>query len=191
MSGGQMRTLKAKHVVADFRARFTDFELMAKYGLSLEELDKVLGRLVKAGLLRPAELYERGLFYDEPQNRVLTRSSGRVYLRVPVPICLLEDPARTGVITDLSSKGFRTRMLHIRAEEETSILVRADRVAQLEAFELTAKCKWVDPGERGPQDLQAGFSITRIEREDLQKIDSLMTLLSFGDRNLMRKKTTT
>jgi hypothetical protein len=184
-----MRTLKAKHVVADFRARFSDFELMAKYGLSLEELEKVLGQLVKAGLLRPAELYERGLFYDEPENRHLTRGIGRVYLRVPIPICVLEDPARTGVLTDLSSKGFRTRMLSIQKGEEVPFLVRADQVTELGAFELTATCKWVIPGEKRPHDFQAGFSITRIEPEDVEKIDSLMTLLSFGDRNLMRKKT--
>ncbi|AFM24234.1 PilZ domain-containing protein [Desulfomonile tiedjei] len=186
-----MRTLKAKHVVADFRARLTDFELMAKYDLSLEELEKVLAQLVKAGLLRPAELYERGLFYDEPQNRVLTRSSGRVYLRVPIPICLLDDPTRAGFLTDLSYKGFRTRMLNIQEGEEATFLVRADEVTQLKAFELTAICIWVNPGERRPQDFQAGFSITRIEPEEVQKIDSLMTLLSFGDRNLMRKKTST
>ena len=57
-----MRKIKAKEIVADIRARVSDFEIMSKYGLSLEQLEKVLEALLEAGEIRGAEIEERGLF---------------------------------------------------------------------------------------------------------------------------------
>ena len=49
-----MRKIKAKKIVGDIRARVSDFEIMSKYGLSLEQLEKVLEALLKAGKIRGA-----------------------------------------------------------------------------------------------------------------------------------------
>ena len=39
-----MGKIKSKEIVADIRARVSDFELMSRYGLSLKQLEKVLVR---------------------------------------------------------------------------------------------------------------------------------------------------
>ena len=48
--------LEIKAIVADIRARSTDFELCHKYDLSLEELPGVFEKLVELGVIRTAEL---------------------------------------------------------------------------------------------------------------------------------------
>ena len=44
-----MRKIRAYEIVADIRARVSDFEIMSKYGLSLEQLVKVSGSTVESG----------------------------------------------------------------------------------------------------------------------------------------------
>ena len=68
-----MRKIKAKKIAADIRARMSDFELMSKYELSLEQVEEVLEKLVEAGTIREAEIKERSLFFDDPANRLKTR----------------------------------------------------------------------------------------------------------------------
>ena len=53
-----MRKIKAKEIAADIRARLSDFEIMSRYGLSLEQVEKVLEQLVEAGTIR--ERRDRG-----------------------------------------------------------------------------------------------------------------------------------
>ena len=72
--------LEIKAIVTDIRARSTDFELCHKYDLSLEELPGVFEKLVELGVIRTAELKERSAFYDEPQNRSVTRRFPRTVL---------------------------------------------------------------------------------------------------------------
>ncbi len=79
-----MRKIKAGKIVDDIRARVSDFELMSKYGLSLEQLEKVLRKLVEVGTIREDEIKERGPFFDNPDNLSTTRRLPRTYLRVPL-----------------------------------------------------------------------------------------------------------
>lgn len=52
------RTIKGRELVNDVRTGMTDFELSAKYGLTLQDFDRVLGYLVDAGLITKRELLE-------------------------------------------------------------------------------------------------------------------------------------
>ena len=128
-----MRKIKAKKIVADIRARVSDFELMSKYGLSLEQLEKVLGRLLEAGEIRGAEIEERGSFFDDPANRSKTRRFPRIYLRVPLEIEDLNDSANKGLLIDLSDDGFRTRGIAAVVGEEKVFLVSLKEVRKTDS----------------------------------------------------------
>ncbi|MDQ7783760.1 MAG: hypothetical protein RDU20_12825 [Desulfomonilaceae bacterium] len=51
--------IKGREVLADIRSGMDDAGLMQKYGLSSKGIIQLMGRLVSAGLLTPAELAER------------------------------------------------------------------------------------------------------------------------------------
>jgi hypothetical protein len=51
--------INGREVLGDIRAGMDDAGLMEKYGLSSRGIIQLMGRLVSAGLLTPAELAER------------------------------------------------------------------------------------------------------------------------------------
>lgn len=182
-----MLRVKAKKIVGDIRARMSDFELMSKYGLSLNQLEKVLGRLVEAGRIREDEIKERGPFFDNPANRSRTRRFPRTYLRVPLEIEDVNDSANRGLLVDVSDDGFRTRGLGALVGEEKVFVVALKEVRK-GAVRLLASCVWVKQGVEANVLQEAGFKIVQIKEHDLVEMRRVADLLSLGDRNLSRKR---
>lgn len=177
------RRIKAKKVVADIRARLSDFELMDKYELSPEELQRVLHCLAEAGVIRNAELDERGAWFDDPANRSVTRGVPRHYLRVAPFIHDRENPAHKGFVTDLSEDGFRVRGIMAFIGEEKRLVIHASDVCDVEDVEVRATCRWhrVDSSERGLH--ESGYHIDHATATGLAGIRRLIEVLGLGDRN--------
>ena len=182
-----MRKIKAKKIVADIRARVSDFELMSKYGLSLKQLEKVLRRLLEAGEIRGAEIKERGQFFDDPANRLQTRWFPRIYLRVPLEIEDLNNSSNKGLLIDLSEDGFRTRGIAAVVGEEKVFLVSLKEVRK-RTVRLRATCVWAKQDVDAKVLQEAGFKIVHISESDLLEIRRVAGLLGLRDRNLSRKR---
>lgn len=181
-----VRIIKANKIVADIRAGMSDFELMAEYEVSIQDLEKVLDKLVDAERIRKAELEERNPFFDDPANRLQTRRSPRTYLRLPVEIHDITDPERTGLVTDLSEDGFRTVGLISVVGKESMFLIGSSQVPR--KIEIRAKCVWAKGGGRDGCQREAGFKIAHVSDEDLREIRRLIGLLTLGDRNVAPKR---
>ncbi len=162
-----------KAIVADIRARATDFELCHKYDLSLEELPDVFEKLVDLGVIRREELKERTAFYDEPQNRLLTRRFPRKLVSVELPVYDPDDPDRKGILRDLSEKGLRVASLRPDLNLAKRFVIRPDWFPNIRPFEIGVECKWTKT--KGPlrKYFVAGFEITLISshsQEELRKL---------------------
>jgi len=173
-------------IVADIRAGVSDFELMTKYELSVQDLAKVLNKLVDANRIRKAELEERNPFFDDPVNRLQTRRSPRTYLRLPLEIQDTANPERTGLVTDLSVDGFRTVDLLPVVGEERAFLIGSSEVAR--KIRIRARCVWAKGASPGSHRLEAGFEMTHVSDDDFREIRRLTRLLGLGDRNASRKR---
>ncbi|MGO9569246.1 MAG: PilZ domain-containing protein [Desulfomonilaceae bacterium] len=182
-----MLKIKARKIVGDIRARVSDFELMSKYGLSMEQLEKVLEALLEAGEIRGAEIKERGPFFDNPANRSKTRRFPRTYLRVPLEIEDVNDSANKGLLVDLSDEGFRTRGILAIVGQEKVFLVSLKEVRKT-AVRLRATCLWAKQDVDAKVLREAGFKIDHISESDLLEVRRVAGLLGFGDRNLSRKR---
>jgi hypothetical protein len=178
--------IKVKRIVADIRMRLPDSELMAKYGLSSEELRRVLQVLTKAGAIRQAELDERGARFDDPMNRNATRGVPRHYMRIAPSILDLDDPANKGLLTDLSDSGFRVRGILARVGEERRFRILANAVPDVGDVSVRATCKWFNDNPNERNLCEAGFHIDRVTEEGLKRIKGLIKVLSLGDRNVGR-----
>ncbi|HMK37609.1 MAG TPA: PilZ domain-containing protein [Desulfomonilaceae bacterium] len=160
-----IRKIKAKRIAADIRSRLTDFELMAKYALSLDDLDHIMRLLVQAGALRNAEVRERTPFFDDPANRSETRRFPRTRLRVPLQIQDVTDSYNTGIIIDLSLGGFRARFIRKRAGDESLFLIHSRGALEPAIISLQATCVWAR------EDLkEAGFKLLIPSAANLAKI---------------------
>jgi hypothetical protein len=182
-----MRKIKAKKFADDIRARMSDFELMAKYELSLEQVEKILKQLVKAGTIRDAEIKERSLFFDDPANRLRTRRFPRIYLRVPLEIEDMNDSSNKGLLTDLSDDGFRTRSIAAVVGEEKSFLVSLKEVRK-KTVRLRATCVWAKQDVDTKVLREAGFKMVGISESDLAEIRRVAGLLGLRDPKLSRKE---
>jgi hypothetical protein len=182
-----MRKIKARKIVGDIRARVSDFEIISKYGLSLEQLEKVLEALLEAGEIRSSEIKETGPFFDNPVNRSKTRRFPRTYLRVPLEIEDLNDCANRGLLIDLSDEGFRTRGITAVVGEENVFLVslKEDRKR---IVRLLATCIWAKQDVDAKVLQEAGFKIVHVSEGDWLQLQGVAGLLSLGDRNLSLKR---
>lgn len=181
-----MRKIKSKEIVADIRARVSDLELMSRYGLSLEQLEKVLEALLKAGEIRGAEIEERGSSFDKSASRSKTRRFPRIYLRVPLEIEDMNESANRGLLIDLSEDGLRTRGITAVVGEEKVFLVSLKEVRK-RTVRLRATCVWAKQDADAKVLREAGFKIVHISESNLLELRRVAGLLGLGDRNLSRK----
>jgi len=182
-----MRKIRAREIVDDIRSRVSDFEIMSKYGLSLEQLEKVLEALLEAGEIRGAEIKERGLFFDDPAHRFQTRRFPRIYLRIPLEIEDLNNSSNKGLLTDLSDDGLRTRGIAAVVGEEKVFLVSLKEVRN-RTVRLRATCVWAKQDVDAKLLKEAGFKIIHISERDLLEIRRVARILGLRDRNLSRKR---
>ncbi len=68
------RNIKGKEFVKDIRSGMTDFQLTKKYGLTVEDFDRLLGYLVDAELITKGELQERQQLSDSQILRAFVES---------------------------------------------------------------------------------------------------------------------
>jgi hypothetical protein len=68
------RTIKGREFVQDIRSGVTDFQLSEKYGLTVQDFDRVLGYLVDAGLITKGELQDRQQLSDSQIIRAFVES---------------------------------------------------------------------------------------------------------------------
>lgn len=171
----QKRVIKAGLIVDDVRKRLSNSELMAKYELSADELRTVLIKLVRAKVLRASEVLSRKTG-SRPGHASQRRKNRRTYVKFPLPIRDVASPSRTAFVRDLSEKGFRVAALTGIAFEVGEIRrfeIGANSVANNDAFELEATCRWIRRKASRFKYVLAGYEITRISqagRENLHKL---------------------
>ncbi len=68
------RIIQGKQFVKDIRSGTVDFALSEKYGLTVQDFDRVLGHLVDAGLITKEELHVRQQLSDSQILRAFVES---------------------------------------------------------------------------------------------------------------------
>jgi uncharacterized protein (DUF433 family) len=174
-------------IVADIRARATDFELCHKYDLSLEELPDVFEKLVELGVIRRAELKERSSFYDEPENRSLTRRFPRKLLGLELPIYDPDDPDRRGLVRDLSERGLRVASVRPDIDLARRFVIRPDWFLNIRPFDIEVECKWIKTKEPSKRYFLAGFEITSISSRSREELRKLLSHAKLADSSFRSK----
>jgi hypothetical protein len=170
--------INTKEILSDIRARVSDFELMSKYRLSSGQLDRLLERLAKSGMLRREELEERGAFFDDPANRSQTRRLARTYLWRPLVIEDLKDVLNRGLVTDLSAMGFRTRGIRADIGDEKTFAVYSTEFKGERSINLSAACRWFKEEGEDSKLWVAGFQIIHVSDDDLKLIRRILAYYS-------------
>jgi hypothetical protein len=184
------RQIKVPEFLKDMRSGLDDTGLMERYGLSADDLKRVLRKLVEAKAVTAAELEKRSAVapdYPAPSMPSDFRVSRREMLDFPLPIYESDLPEVTGFVRDISDQGFGTKGIHAEVGETKIFVIPADKLFHLNPIEVEAVCRWT--GKEGIfGEPVAGFEVTRVLGGNLEDLQILVRSLPLEDRIAMRKK---
>lgn len=174
------RTIKAKEIVNDIRARMTDAELMAKYSLSAKGLESIFKKLLKVKAVTRKELYGRFPFLDDTVNLDNVRKIPRNFPAFPLPIYETANMHVEGSVRDITEKGLQVSGIEARPEETKEFVIRADEFQDIYPIVFQAVCRWTTNGA-GTNGSVAGFEITDLSAEGTREIRNLIRSLTLRE----------
>jgi hypothetical protein len=173
------KIIQARDIVRDIRSGMTDAELMEKYGLSAKGLESAFQKLVQGRIVTVAEVY--GKARSEVDTVIIDdlRSCPRHLLTVAVPIYECEKPARKGLLRDITDRGLGVAGLEARIGEVKCLVIPCRGFLDADHIWFEAECIWAKAGKTADQ-WAGGFQITKISKEDLQRLRELIQFLTLA-----------
>ncbi len=171
------RAIKAKEILADIKAGFSNAELMAKYQLSSRGLRKTLSQLVDAGFLGPEDVT-----MALPQNYhqtlpELMRKQDRYYIDFELLVCEANNPENGGVLRDVNEEGLRISGILAAVDQIMVLIILGDEFGGMDPFEIEVQCKWTRQGAE-TRECQAGFRITGASDESMSALRRLIRMVT-------------
>lgn len=167
----QKRELEAKDLIFDIRAGMTDSQIMEKYRLSFRGLQSALRKLLNVQAIGPEELYERLPLYE-----VMTADDMRQLVRAPLeyelPVYELDNPSSEGRVGNVTEQGVGVTGIETRVGETKTLVIEAGEIAAFDAITFNAQCRWVK--KKATAEYVAGFEITRITKDNLERLRQLL-----------------
>ncbi len=172
-----IRQIKTTEIVEAIRSGMTDYELMEKYSLSPEGLERAFQTLVDGDAINVADLDRRSVSQDDTVFIECLRELPRHYLAVAVNVFELAHPDKKGSLRDVTEKGIGISGIEARAGETKKLVIPSEKFLDADPIEFQAKCMWAkredDEGEWA-----AGFQITNISEKCLDNLRRLIRALS-------------
>ncbi len=177
MAGTDGIEIRGEDLVKDIRSGMAASQLMSKYRLTRKGLDEILRQLSDVGGISPAEIYGRSVEGAKSANPGNLRFTPRISILLPLQICSEEEPEAMGIIRDISDTGIMAKGITAAPGEDKKLIVQADEFFELLEFRFKGTCRWAKY-EENDQDCLAGFEITEISHNDLNRLQDLLQLIS-------------
>lgn len=172
------QTIKVREIVTDIRSGMTAGELMNKYQLSRDKLQRVFRQLLDAGAAEKREL-ERLL--PIPRARLDTakrRHALRHPLFIGIPICDTANLLQEGRMLNVSPTGFQVSGIPTDVGHTKEFLVQADYFGDMLPFVCQAMCKWRAKDEDNAW--LGGFEITKISDQGITELKKLISMITIS-----------
>ncbi|MFC1836975.1 PilZ domain-containing protein [Thermodesulfobacteriota bacterium] len=164
------RPIRPKDILRDIRAGLTDDQLMEKYSISPEALQRLARRMLAERTPWTAKLQARALQQDGPFGTVQRRQLPRYYSVYWIPV-YDESRREIGTLGDISEKGLRVDGCEADINDKRTLIVGAEEVPGAQSFQVETICRWVKWSEAN-REKTVGFEITGITaaaRRNLRK----------------------
>jgi len=171
----QRRKVKLRRLVNDFWSGMSNAELIQKYRIQPNQLQRLFDELIGTGLLRFSQIYEKSLTPRPP----------RTYVHVRFPVYDARDRSFRGLIRDISEKGMRIASFRNGLEKATAFMIAEDSWFEVRSFQFEAVCRWSKLKGHQKKYHVGGFEITRISDEARGELRKLVKALQFdtSERN--------
>jgi len=169
--------ISASEILVDIRSGATGSGIMKKYKLTAAALQDTLRQLIQSMHLSLSELSRELYLRHEANVPGEIREMKRHYLDFEVQVHDLKQPAILGMVRDITEKGVGLSGIEAEIDEIRHLVVLGDPLEQVPPFEFQAKCRWSNRGTQ-PANWEAGFEITQITEENLEKLRKLIALVT-------------
>lgn len=171
------RKISAREIVADIASGMSESDLMVKYGLSQNRLQRVCKKLLQARDRSRTELKEEITIDGTTMVEANVRMTQRHYPDFDLPIYEASSPEIQGRVRDITEEGVGVFGIEASVYQVKYFVVLGDPFGEVEPFEFVAECRWsrVLDGDNGQS---SGFRIVRIVDQDLRKLRKLIQLIT-------------
>jgi len=173
------KIIQARDIVKDIRTGLTDAELMEKYGLSAKGLESAFQKLVNSRIMTVAEVYGQARFGEDTVIIDDVRACARHLLTVAVPIYECEKPDQKGLLRDVTERGLGIIGIEARIGEVKCLVIPCRGFLDVDHIWFEAECMWSQAG-KPPDRWAGGFQITKISKEDLNRLRELIQFLTLS-----------
>ena len=174
------RTIYTDRVIKDIRSGLGDVPIMEKYQISPAEFLEVLKKIKEIDVIGFAEVEHRITELEKKSDPSEMRSVPRNYMVFTTWISDANDPSKSGLVNDISENGLQVEGISVKVNEAKSFIIRSDIFSVDTPIEFDAECRWVKPTDFGDTDI-AGFEITLISDQNLNRLRKLIQQLSLGE----------
>ena len=175
--------ISTREFVRDTRSGMTDSQLLEKYKLSPNRLQRVFRALIDGKIMTIDELAGRYALLDDTVQHGI--QSGRLLFRHVVDFVLhiyeKEKPETLGVVLDITEGGVGLKGIEAIIGESKNLVIPANKFFDVARVEFRARCRWVSREESTGQCVD-GFEITSILPAALVKLRKLVQLIELANQ---------
>jgi hypothetical protein len=172
------RKVNIAAVLVDVEAGMSSPDLMKKYGLSEEMIQRVSKKLLAVRGKRTASEGPETLI-EEPFNLLATVEFLRHEVDFELPIYDAQRPEICGMVRDLSEMGISVEGIEAEEGDSKTLVILGDEFGAFSSFEFEGVCRWSVGNETDGTSL-TGFAISRISETDLQELRNLIRVVTVG-----------
>jgi hypothetical protein len=177
-SGAVKIRIRVREFLKDFRTGSSDTVLMQKYGLSRSGLDTLFKRLLDLKAIKADELFGEPSETRAAAGPSEARKLERYCLDFLCSIYDADNPGVAGTVRDISEKGVGVEGILARPGDIMTFVVTPEEFLDVYSFRFRAECRW-NSVDAETQSLLAGFRIISITEQDLDRLKTLIPLLTF------------
>ncbi len=175
--------LSAREFLQDSRSGMTNSELLEKYKLSPNKLQRIFRAMINRGIMTKDELAGRYAFLDHTVHAGI--QSHRLLFRhvvdFLVQICERQKTKILGIVQDITEGGVRLKGIEATIGESKNFIIPPNKFFDVPQIEFQAQCCWVNR-EKSTGKCVGGFEITSISPRALVDLRELVQLIELANQ---------
>lgn len=171
--------ISGKALAQDIRTGMGDGEIMAKYGLSPRDVERLFRKLLKSKLITPAELYAVSSLYKVKIDTIKNRRFPRADLSVRIPIYDINSSS-VGLLRDVSETGLRVAGISAEPGTVKTFQIPVDMYIEADPLLVIAQCKWARIKGNNRKYFVAGFELQDVSDHDAEILKGFIEFLLFS-----------
>jgi uncharacterized protein YodC (DUF2158 family) len=175
--------ISGKEFIQDIRSGMAYSELLEKYKLSPNRIQRIFRGLIDGQMVTLDELGGRCALFDYTVQHGIesVRLLFRHVVNFVLPICEKEKPKTLGIVLDITEGGVGLKGIEAITGESKNFAIPANKLFDVAQVEFRAQCRWVNREESSGKCI-SGFEITNISPGAAVELRKLVQLIELSNQ---------